>query len=105
MDYGDAAKLAGGVGSVLAGIKWMFGKKGARLDRLEREVRGVNSRLSLVGAALSSVATELRHHAPTSPALELADRALRAAFPVDPELPSDLRSLAERIGVTLGDPQ
>lgn len=67
-----------------------------RVD-VEHRLAEVETRMSLVSAALFETLAELQRLDPASPAIAQAREALQRAYPVTPELPEDLRRLLRRL--------
>lgn len=116
---GVFAGIVAGLAAIGKGIAWMLNWKDARensraarlhaweqsLDRREKEHReetearlgAVESKLSAVSMALFEAIGELQRLDPFSPILASARLVLQQAYPVDPDMPAEIKALIRRV--------
>lgn len=100
----EVSSVASGVGVVAAigvFLRWLLTLAGARQDariaKLEREVKGLTSRLMLVAQAAMELSADMERLDPSSLTLKRARVALKKAFPVENDPPEDLVALADKV--------
>lgn len=111
MDVAEFTAVAGAgiaiFGSIGATVRWastQFRRQGLKLDKLEAEYASLYREHSLVlvrlerfRLAFQMVASELSRKSPGNIALVHAKALLDESFRIEPELPSDLKSLLARL--------
>lgn len=108
----DVAGTVGGaitiLGSIGAGIRWLFKRHDSReaaLDRkeaaliakLEKRVDALELETRNLWAVVSYVIPALHAHEPHSPALRMAAKILGDKFPIDFSTPADMTDLVNKI--------
>lgn len=101
----DVGQMVGGAG--LVGAAWMFlrwlltlagGRQDARIAKLESDLKENSTKVVMLGEALALLLAEHRMKVTgSSDAILRAERVLKKAFPLTPEVPDSLIDLAARL--------
>ena len=121
--FGEAGGIFAGFTAALyalgKGIGWLLNYKGERdnqrsarlkaweqsLDKRDREhreetdgrLRAMESKVSALSMALFEALGELQRLDPASPVLARASMVMKAEFPVEPDIPEEMKALLRRL--------